>query len=1061
MKSQPSARRPLASLLLAAALLLPLAAQAAPDVDASGAVPGRWTHDYQAAAALSRAQNIPLLLNFTGSDWCIWCKRMDASVFSTPLWRAYATNFALAFIDFPSDASSLPAGAAERNAQLQQVHRVRGFPTFVLLSADGTPLLQTSTDLDPRSFATTLHDALGPDAPAIPSDDDIAALQAAASDAPAEEEAPAAAEAPAADDDADADPFDFPDDAEVVAPAPPTILSFVVDFRGLATFAAKYLAPYRTADLPAPAASLADALRSMNPDLRLVAFHDGKPFSAISGNIRLTFRTPDQIPAYLQALSDAGFVSVPDADLPNLPSDLADAIALRNGTDAPIPLLPILGDIAQFPGTVAPGEILYVLRVQDALYLDTEVACLAQAIAQAPSIPTILPAEGEFVFHLIDPIPLPPFMIPGHLQAAVRRHLRSLTLGLRFDGDRLRCQTRLELAPSSVAKPSLDSQRPPSPTDCCVFLPDALLTLADGPSDPNADSALMNALSAFFDAPVSPFRSYFLGQPSSFALFPPDPIPADAENPSAIPAPVFLAYSGISAPADAAQKLADALARHPDLLTPCPDLARTHRNIAISTFEVHPEQLASLPSLDALDNLPIPFPFDIEFATPLRLSYAFLPAGILFGAASPERFDAAIDAAIDATAPTPDRLPSFVSAFPYPDAPAISAFHADLSAILDAYLPAYHDAAAQVPETILPDNDTAYKGILPPFLAPEAGPIDASALIDDFAFLAPDNSLVLRFTTHLRPLVRDFFAIGKLLDAQSSATPDDEDDDTPIPTSIEQTTWHGYDDAIILSNDKLAAVVVPSLGRLVFLAPSLDAPNSLRFAAEPGAPIPEGEAFYNVGGDWLWPVLQSRWPSLPGADGADWPPPAILADAPWDWRLMDTAHVLILSRNYPAPLNLLVHRVFCLVGDNLRVDQALVRTAPSSIPVTLWHVSQVPFPDEITADASAYHLMAGQLPPSAGDALTADASSTFHIPLADADEFKLGFNAPANALTALRGDQSFTVAQEYEDDFADTDDALQLYVNHGLGYAELETLTPEFLLPPGAPLLRNHLLYTP
>ena len=105
--------------------------------------------------------------------------------------------------------------------------------------------------------------------------------------------------------------------------------------------------------------------------------------------------------------------------------------------------------------------------------------------------------------------------------------------------------------------------------------------------------------------------------------------------------------------------------------------------------------------------------------------------------------------------------------------------------------------------------------------------------------------------------------------------------------------------------------------------------------------------------------------------------------------------------------------------------------------------------------------MAGQLPPSAGDALIADDSCTFHIPLADADEFKLGFTAPAESLTALRDDQSFTVAQEFEDDFADTDGALQLYVNHGLGYAELETLTPEFLLPPGAPPLRNHILYTP
>ena len=141
----------LLALLLLSLLLLALPA-AAVEVDASGAVPGRWTHDYPAAAALSRDQNLPLLLNFTGSDWCIWCKRMDASVFSTPLWKAYATNFALAFVDFPSDESALPPGAAERNRQLQQVHRVRGYPTFVLIAPSGTPLLQTSTDLDPESF---------------------------------------------------------------------------------------------------------------------------------------------------------------------------------------------------------------------------------------------------------------------------------------------------------------------------------------------------------------------------------------------------------------------------------------------------------------------------------------------------------------------------------------------------------------------------------------------------------------------------------------------------------------------------------------------------------------------------------------------------------------------------------------------------------------------------------------------------------------------------------------------------------------------------------------------
>ena len=1020
----------LLALLLLSLLLLALPA-AAVEVDASGAVPGRWTHDYPAAAALSRDQNLPLLLNFTGSDWCIWCKRMDASVFSTPLWKAYATNFALAFVDFPSDESALPPGAAERNRQLQQVHRVRGYPTFVLIAPSGTPLLQTSTDLDPESFIATLNDALGPDVPAIPDPDALAALQAAASEATAAEEAPAApAAAPAAP--ADDDPFALPDDLETLPFPFPEHLSAVLDVRSLKTLQDKYVGtlddlPFLFDVLPAPVLA---AARDLDPAARLIFFFSDSPYAPYAYSIRLAFNTPDAIPTVLSALSDAGFSSVPAADLPSdLPPDLRDVIALRN----PAPQSPDADD-----------EILYLLRVDNALYIDTDPVCIAKALDASATLPPILPAEGEIVLRLCGPIPFP--FLPTSYQKAFFRNIGALTFGFHLSGDLLRIHQSSEFVPGSRVKAYAETLRPPAPETSCVYLPDALLTCSVGAADAAADTALSEALGRFLSSPASPLSAYTAGQSGSFALYPPDaPLSASAIAASrpAMAAPVFLVYSSLADPAATAADLQTFLADHADRIVPLPLLDRTHRNIAIRSFHV---------PLDDSPFLPLAFPS-------LTLSYAILPSGILFGAASRQRFDAAIDAALDATIPPPDDLPAFRAAFPYPDAPAITAFHADYSAILEAYLPGYAEALAKTAESLRQavDEDDL------PFLKPDAGTYDAPAVLDLFIYLAPDHNPALRAALHIQPFLRAFAALVET----RHGTPSDDTtsgSDAPIlPSTLVQTNWHGYDDAIILSNEKLAAVVVPSLGRLVFLAPSLDAPNSLRFAAEPGAPIPEGEAFYNVGGDWLWPVLQSRWPSLPGADGADWPPPAILADAPWDWTIMDTdtTHALILSRNYPAPLNLLVHRVFRLVGDNLRVDQALVRTAPSSIPVTLWHVSQVPFPDEITADAANYHLMAGQLPPSAGDALIADDSCTFHIPLADADEFKLGFTAPAESLTALRDDQSFTVAQEFEDDFADTDGALQLYVNHGLGYAELETLTPEFLLPPGAPPLRNHILYTP
>ena len=49
---------------------------------------------------------------------------------------------------------------------------------------------------------------------------------------------------------------------------------------------------------------------------------------------------------------------------------------------------------------------------------------------------------------------------------------------------------------------------------------------------------------------------------------------------------------------------------------------------------------------------------------------------------------------------------------------------------------------------------------------------------------------------------------------------------TTIP--LAPTPFRGYPEAYVLHNDRVHAVVVPAISRLVFLAPSADAPNLLR-----------------------------------------------------------------------------------------------------------------------------------------------------------------------------------------------------------------------------------------
>jgi protein disulfide-isomerase len=134
-------RSTLAGLLMG---LLALAAQE-DGVDAillEGVKAGRWTMDFDAARKDAARKNLPLLLNFTGSDWCGWCKVMDDSVFHKDEWKEFAADHVvLVTIDFPRDKNIVPAKWKERNSQLKKHFGVRGYPTYVIVAPDGTTKL--------------------------------------------------------------------------------------------------------------------------------------------------------------------------------------------------------------------------------------------------------------------------------------------------------------------------------------------------------------------------------------------------------------------------------------------------------------------------------------------------------------------------------------------------------------------------------------------------------------------------------------------------------------------------------------------------------------------------------------------------------------------------------------------------------------------------------------------------------------------------------------------------------------------------------------------------------
>jgi thioredoxin-related protein len=147
--------------LMAAGFSLPAHAL---EVAKDGAEIGKWTMDFDAATKLAGEKKLPILLNFTGSDWCGWCKLMDESVYSKKEWQDYAAkNLLLVTIDFPQDQTIVPEKYSARNGRLQEQFKVEGYPTYVLLDSDGKTeigRLGAGQEKTPESFITEVEDAV-------------------------------------------------------------------------------------------------------------------------------------------------------------------------------------------------------------------------------------------------------------------------------------------------------------------------------------------------------------------------------------------------------------------------------------------------------------------------------------------------------------------------------------------------------------------------------------------------------------------------------------------------------------------------------------------------------------------------------------------------------------------------------------------------------------------------------------------------------------------------------------------------------------------------------------
>ena len=103
-----------------------------------------WSENFAKVKAEAAAKKVPVLILFSGSDWCPPCKMLDQSVFHKKEFADFAASgkVVLFHADFPRFKAQ-PDEVKKQNRQLMQTYNIEGVPTVVLVDASGKEFART------------------------------------------------------------------------------------------------------------------------------------------------------------------------------------------------------------------------------------------------------------------------------------------------------------------------------------------------------------------------------------------------------------------------------------------------------------------------------------------------------------------------------------------------------------------------------------------------------------------------------------------------------------------------------------------------------------------------------------------------------------------------------------------------------------------------------------------------------------------------------------------------------------------------------------------------------
>lgn len=123
-----------------------------------------WQTNYAEAIREANVTGKPLVLFFTGSDWCTWCVRLEQEILHTKEFGdAAGPDFVFVKLDFPTK-TMLDPRITQQNKDLQQKYHVNSFPTIIVIDAHGRQLgspMGYKQNTTPAQYAQLLRGLVG------------------------------------------------------------------------------------------------------------------------------------------------------------------------------------------------------------------------------------------------------------------------------------------------------------------------------------------------------------------------------------------------------------------------------------------------------------------------------------------------------------------------------------------------------------------------------------------------------------------------------------------------------------------------------------------------------------------------------------------------------------------------------------------------------------------------------------------------------------------------------------------------------------------------------------